>query len=196
MNIALFGGKFDPPHLGHKNLIDQIFARLKFIDEVWVIPAKTHQWRKMYATGQDRLKMLKYWETDRIKVLDLELKRKKKTITIDTIKILKEKYSDYNFFWICGADTCPTFHNWDDHDQLIKLMKFYVYPRPGFPLRNLPEGFSLIPGMRLPKRDFSSTEIRNAIAKEQNMSRWLSPEIANYIHQNKLYLLDKRTYKD
>ena len=188
MNIALYGGKFDPPHLGHKLLIDEVLRRLKFIDEVWIIPAKSHPWRKIETSGTCRLQMLLFWESGRVKVLDIDLKRVGETRTIDTIKDLKRLYPENNYFWICGSDTVATFDKWKSFKKLIELMKFYVYPRPGYELTTLPSGFFWIPGMKFPRRDYSSTEIRQALKTKKKIGNFLTPEIYNYILENHLYL--------
>ena len=193
MNVALYGGKFDPPHLGHKNLIDQVLARMKFIDEVWIIPAKDHPWRKIYASGKDRKAMLELLGSDRVKVLDLELKRKKPTITIDTVRELKKNYPKNNFFWICGSDTPETFHLWDKHEELVKLVKFYVYPRPGYVQKKLPKGFFAIPYLCLPRKKFSSTEARRLAAQEKPLRGLVAPAVEEYIQRHHLYQTGRKS---
>lgn len=187
MTVALYGGKFDPIHLGHINWVRQVLTRMPEIDQVWLVPARTHPWRKLHASPTDRWNMLKLLETDKIKVSDVDLSRPGPTRTIDTIRKLRQQYPAGRFYWICGSDTIDRFDEWEEHDQLVKLMKFIVIPRPGFDRNKLPPGFQLIPGDDFPKFNFSSTQIRDRVKNGQSVSNFVPPEIEKYILAHKLY---------
>lgn len=187
MNIALYGGKFDPIQMGHINLVKQTLIRMPEVDQMWLIPARTHPWRKLHTSAADRLAMLKRLETTKIKICDVDLARPEPTRTIDTIKELRKRYPDYRFYWICGSDTLDRFDEWEDHDQLVKLLKFMVIPRPGFNKNKLRVGFYLIPGGKFPELDLSSTEIRSLVKSGKSIHGLVPLAVEKYISKHKLY---------
>lgn len=189
MTIALYGGKFDPPHKGHLNVALQILKKIPDIQELWLIPAKTHQWRDIYASGKDRLAMLKTYQkcNPRIKASDIELKRKKPTTTIDTVRQLQKVYPQHQFFFIMGSDNVPSFDQWHEHKTLAKLIKFLIYPRPGYKTNKLPKYFAIVPGFTMTRTRYSSTTIRNLISKGKSVRNYITPGVATYIHRHNLY---------
>ncbi len=189
MNIALYGGKFDPPHVGHLNVALQALKNIPHIDQLWLIPAKTHQWRNVYASGTDRLAMLKtFGQYDkRIKVSDIELQRPRPTITIDTVKEFKKKYPKHTFCWVMGSDNVATFSRWDDYKELQKLVPFWIYPRPGYQIKKLPKNFYAIPNYQTEVKKFSSTGIRKKINQGLAVDHMLTPEVYRYIVKKQLY---------
>jgi len=172
MDIALFGGRFDPPHIGHlavaRNILKQQLA-----DEVWLIPANTHPWRQMVASAQDRLTMTKLLEEDKIKVSDIEIKRGGETYTIDTVRnILSNKsYSSYRFFLVAGSDQIHDFHRWKDYKELQKLIRFLVFPRTAV----------------------SSSIIRERIERGLSILDLVPERVEKYIREKGLYGLQKNS---
>lgn len=189
MDIAIYGGKFDPPHRGHLNVALQVLKKLPNIDELWLIPAKTHQWRDIYVSGKDRLAMLKtYCRYDsRIKICDIELRRRQPTTTIDTVRQLRKLYPKDHFVFVMGSDNVATFHLWNDYRELSRLIKFIIYPRPGFQATKLPKNFFLIPDFQAPKTIFSSSVVRQRLAQGKSVRSFLTPEVAKCIQDRNLY---------
>src|SRR5438270_399427 len=101
MNIALFGGSFDPPHNSHRKVAEEVLKDLPEIDEVWLLPDNKHDWKTLEASPQDRLAMLKFLEHNRIKVSDIAIQHGGKTLTLDIIKQLQAT-TPHKFVWICG----------------------------------------------------------------------------------------------
>jgi len=108
MNIALFGGRFDPPHDGHLAVAEEVLNSPD-IDEIWFIPDNQHHWSPTVASANDRLAMLRLIETSRIKVSDIAIKKGGKTYTIDIVSQL-QKQTRHTYTWICGADLIKDFH--------------------------------------------------------------------------------------
>lgn len=187
MTIALYGGKFDPVHRGHSNWARQVLRRMPEVDQVWFVPTRTHPWRKLHASPTDRWNMLKLLETDKIKVSDVDLSRPGPIRTIDTIRKLRRQYPTYRFYWICGSDIIDRFDEWEEHDQLTRLMTFIVFPRPGFDHQKLPPRFHLLPGSDLPRFTFSSSGIRNRVRQGKPISKFVPPAVEEYIHDHQLY---------
>lgn len=186
MKIAILGGRFDPPHIGHFQLSRQVLESRRDIDKLIFVPAYKHPWREIIASPEDRIAMLKTSLPDRTEVWDIEIKHKTER-TIDSLMLLKEKLLA-DLYWIVGSDILPEFHRWKDFDKLTKLATFLVFPRLGYPMPDkLPAGFEKIEAPRLKISDFSSTAIRDAIKKKEPISGLVTPGVEKYIMENNLY---------
>ncbi|MBQ8228078.1 MAG: nicotinate-nucleotide adenylyltransferase [Clostridia bacterium] len=123
MRIGIFGGTFNPPHQGHKKLALEFMSRLS-LDLMLVIPTYTppHKAAPDLASGEDRLNMCKLcFSEDFFKVSNIELLRKGKSYTVNTLQELKEQYPDDELFFIMGSDMLLTFHQWREPDKILDL---------------------------------------------------------------------------
>lgn len=186
MNIAVLGGRFDPPHYGHLLVAEQVLERMPEIDQIWLLPANTHPWKEMVASPLHRLNMTKFLETSKIKVSDLDIKRGGETYTIDTVRIIKED-SINNYFWLCGSDTLREFHRWKNFQELPELIPFLVFPRSDCQIEKLPEGFSIIRNKDLITTNFSSTAIRERIKNGLPIAGLVPEKVEGYISKYNLY---------
>nr|MBP9719374.1 adenylyltransferase/cytidyltransferase family protein [Candidatus Levybacteria bacterium] len=91
MKIAILGGSFDPPHVGHL-LVAQQIKRLLNIDQVWLMPTYSHPFNKSLSTSAHRLAMVKLLEDDTIKASSFEIQKKGVSYTIDTLKALTKEH--------------------------------------------------------------------------------------------------------
>lgn len=187
MNIAILGGRFDPPHLGHWWVMLQTLEKRPDIDKLILVPAKQHQWKPVVATGEDRLHMLSYFKHPKIEVSDIELEREGISYSIDTIKEIKHQ-TGADIFWIVGADILPEFDRWDRKDELVKNAIFLVFPRDPHELpAELPTGFELINYDHLITSNISSTIIRQRIKDKKSINGFVLPEVEEYIIKKGLY---------
>jgi len=186
MNIAVFGGRFDPPHVGHLAVAREILKVRTDIDEVLLIPANTHPWRPIKASARDRYTMVRLMEEDRIKASALDIDRGGETYTIDTVhELLKDRANRY--YWICGIDQLKDFHRWREYEELKRLIDFLVFPRKGYDERtNLPNKFTLIQG-NFQATDLSSSHIRELIHRGKSIAGLVTPNVEEYIHMKQLY---------
>src|SRR5690625_3506924 len=114
--VGLFGGTFDPPHIGHLLIADEVKHTLN-LDEVWFIPTFTAPHKRASLTNAKHLfEMLKMSIEDRadFHVQSIEMKRKGKSYTIDTMNELNAQYPNYKFFFIIGADMVMSLSTWKD----------------------------------------------------------------------------------
>lgn len=177
MKIALLGGSFDPPHLGH--LIMAVQMKEKFLmDEVWFIPCYEHAFGKQLSPADHRLAMCKLIEDGNIKASDIEIKRKKVSYTIDTLRELTALYPEHEFHWIIGSDQEEDFHKWKNAEELRKKYRFIVFPRGED--RN-----------DLITTNISSTFIRNRIAVGKPVTHLVTAAVEEYIYKFKLYTNEK-----
>lgn len=187
MNIAVLGGSFDPPHIGHYFVIQQILELRPEIDKVLLVPAYQHQWKPAFATTEARRSMLKYFVDNRVEISDVEIQRKGISYTIDTIKQLKAQ-TGAKLYWIVGSDIISEFERWKNKDELIKEAHFLVFPRDPYHLpKKLPQGFECVQDKYLITTNISSTTIRQRIKTGKSIKGLVPKEVEKYIIRHKLY---------
>jgi nicotinate-nucleotide adenylyltransferase len=115
---------------------------------------------------------------------DLEIKRKGSSYTIDTLKEFKNIYPKDDLYFITGSDLLKYLKDWKDLKDIIKMVKFVVATRPGYPLERIP---SYISTVAIRAVDISAFEVRNCV-REGKSFRYLVPdEVYGYINRNNLY---------
>lgn len=187
MKIGVLGGSFDPPHIGHYFVIQQVLELRPEIDKVILVPAYQHQWKPAFATVEDRNNMLKYFVSNRVEISDIEIQRKGISYTIDTIKQLKVQ-TGAEVYWIVGSDIVYEFERWDRKDELIKEARFLVFPRDPYHLpKTFPQGFECIQDKYLITTNISSTTIRQRIKMGKNITYLVPEKVERYIIKHKLY---------
>ena len=187
MKIAILGGRFDPPHIGHFLIAQQTLELYPEIDKVIFVPAFKHAWSPIVASAENRIAMLKSSLQRKMEVSDIEIKRKKVSYAIDTVKELK-KQTNAEIYWIVGADILPEFHKWKNHEELVKTARFIVFPRdPHFLPKNIPQGFEVVKSLKLLTTNFSSSLIRQRIKQGKSIEYLVPEEVERFIKENKLY---------
>lgn len=181
MKIAIVGGTFDPIHKGHLAIGKYALEHMG-MDEVWFMPAgKTPLKDRKLTKKKDRLAMcnLAIKGEDKFRICPIELERKGKSYTIDTVKQLKELFPNQEFTWIIGADQLEQFDEWKDADKLVELIDFACVDRPGITAKSK---FG-IPVYDMEPVDISSSEIRKG-----NKLEYLQPDVLKYIYDHHLYV--------
>lgn len=131
MRIGIFGGTFNPPHLGHKHLAEEIKEKAR-LDKIIIIPANTppHKESKALAEGSHRVKMCELLFSESFyEISDIELKRQGKSYTVDTVLELKKLYLDDELFLIIGADMLMSFDKWYRYRDILSDIKLCVSVR-------------------------------------------------------------------
>lgn len=185
MNIVLFGGAFNPPHLGHLQIAQQV---LDFTpaDEVWILPnyGQIPPKRDM-ATANDRLAMTKTLETEKIKICDLEIVHK---LSGDTSELLRFLPSEHAYHFLIGSDWISRMDEWGDWKALLKKLPFYVFPRQGYCRAPVPSGMTEIADPLLTMTDISSTKIRERVKRGLPIDTFVPLGIEKYIKEHGLYV--------
>ncbi len=189
----MFGGTFNPPHLGHVR-IAQHFFNLLSLDKIIVIPANIppHKAVPELASGADRLEMCRLtFALDGFEVSDIELKSGGKSYTYNTLKKIRRLYPDAQLYLIIGEDMLLTFNSWYKNEEILKMCTICSARRePGTPLaERLPPELKNA-GVIISEYEplvLSSTEIRDSIDNELFKGLPLAPGVLEYIVSGGLY---------
>lgn len=220
MKIGLIGGTFNPVHLGHLRAAEETREILN-LDQICFIPANIPPHKDSYeiADTKHRLNMLKIAteENDGFKVDDIELKREGQSFTINTLKELKDKNPDYEYYFILGTELFSRIDTWENYKSLFNYSNFIILNRPGYYEIDISNLFPLalknefrysykenkidvfehkssnklifinISGIKL-----SSTKIRSLISENKSIRYLVTEKVQKYILENKLYLEEKK----
>jgi nicotinate-nucleotide adenylyltransferase len=203
MKIAILGGSFDPPHLGHILIAMQIIEHAG-MDQVWLMPnystsAHHEIFQKQLSPVEDRLAMAKMLQTDQIKVSDFEIKHNKESLTITTLRELSRQHPEHVFYWITGSDKLDTFTLYDDWQDIIYKYHLIVFPREhmlwhleervkeALQLKSIPENVIVLHNKNLILSNVSSTAVRERVKKGLPIEYLVTPKVAEYIKKHKLY---------
>lgn len=189
MKIAVFGGAFDPPHFGHIKVVRN-FLKLGLVDEVWLLPVKSHAFSKKMAGAIDRLEMLAlvkntYFNDLPVQICEYELNQPGMSITYHTLQALSQKYPDHEFSFLMGSDNLINFHKWHFYEKMLKEFVFYVYPRSGFDFTLLREGMKAL--SNLEEMEISSTFVKNELLAGSEIDKLVAPEVIHYLSKHSLY---------
>ncbi|HJV17338.1 MAG TPA: nicotinate-nucleotide adenylyltransferase [Bacillales bacterium] len=184
--VGILGGTFDPPHHGHLLIANEVLSSLQ-LDEVWFMPNQEPPHKKKSETikNEDRLQMLELAVSDnqQFRVESIELERSGPSFTIETMKILKSQYPDYQFFFIIGADMIEYLPKWHKINELVELVQFVGVDRPDY---NHDTNYPII-YVDVPRIEVSSSLIRERLKKGKTV-RYLLPEpVIEFIKECRLY---------
>lgn len=190
LKIGLFGGSFDPVHLGHLLVAEAAREELG-LDRLFFIPAAQSPFKPngRAAPGHERVRLLRLALAGRpwCEVDEQELTRGGVSYTVDTLRGYSQKFPGAALFCLIGADNTPTLPQWRGAEELARLAEFIPVSRPGeadvappppFRGRSL-RGFPL---------GVSSSEIRARIKAGHPIDHLVPPAVAEAIRNNRLYL--------
>jgi len=189
MKIGIFGGTFDPVHLGHFELAQN--ARAQFLlDKVIFVPAyqPPHKQEILSLTpAQDRCEMVRLAIEGEpfLELSDCELKRKGVSYTFDTLSEFEKKYPGATFFLILGKDAFEGINAWHRAAELKKKIRFLVAKR-GTCEVHVPEG-ARAEWIRMPLCPISASGIREDVRHGRKVDEYVSPKVLRYIHAHALY---------
>lgn len=138
MNIALFGGSFDPPHIAHEEIVKSLL-QVEDIDKLYVVPTYLSPFKdKYHLEPKERLELLidLFQEFKKVEVSDFEITQNRAVPTIETVRYLQQKYSPKNIYLVIGADNLKSIHLWNNFEELKTSVKFIVVQREGYEVKN------------------------------------------------------------
>ena len=197
MKTGIFGGAFNPVHLGHIRLAENYLKHLG-LDRVIFIPTAIapHKSSGEFASPQDRFNMLSLATKGKSKfeISDIEFKREGKSYTFDTLCELKELYPEDEFYLIMGSDQFLYFNKWYKSEEISKLATICTAARNGEDYKRLVEfknenkylENSVICDFDV--FETSSSKLRKMIKNKSSISEFVPEAVEEYIRENKLYV--------
>lgn len=183
--IGIFGGTFDPVHLGHVHLATLAKEALD-LDEVRFLPCRIspHKSGSVPVSGEDRCEMLRLATADLpwAVVDDFELKKDGPSYSYQTAEAMAERFPDARLFWIMGGDQWDALPRWSHPDRLAAVVEFAVLARGGTPQPRDGYRLHVIQG----DHPASATEIRGVVSNDQTHP-WLHAGVAEWMLSKKLY---------
>ncbi|MBX3285839.1 MAG: nicotinate-nucleotide adenylyltransferase [Actinobacteria bacterium] len=187
--IGVFGGTFDPPHVGH--LVAAIDARQALELDIVLLVVANAPWQKIgsrqVSPAADRLAMVRAAVADApgLEVSDIEIARGGLSYTADTLEALRGQEPGAELFLVLGNDAAAGFATWERHEEVARLARLVVVDRPGTPTP-IDDGFAWT-RVDIPELEISSTELRQRVAEGRSI-RYLTPEgVATCIGERGLY---------
>jgi nicotinate-nucleotide adenylyltransferase len=184
MRLGVFGGTFDPVHVGHLAIARAALEAVP-LDRVLFVPARRSPLKERgpFASEADRLAMLETAIADepRFSLSHAELEREGPSYTVETLERLA---GDDELFLILGSDALADFPRWKDPERIARLVTLLVADRPGAPA---PAADAPVRMFDAPRLDISSRELRARVARGRSL-RYLVPEAAwRHIEARGLY---------
>lgn len=193
--VALFGGSFNPPHIGHKQLIELVRDTFP-CDEIWLLPSGNRHDKTNLLESKHRLAMAKLFAKElqkeagaKIIISTFELEKKGRTTTIGTLRELRSLYPDHEFYFIISSELVPDIKKiWIKGEEVFATTHFIIVERPGFYKLTeieLPPHYTILKPSS-PLSQISSTYVRT-LSLEQELRAAVGDAIVKYIIENKLY---------
>lgn len=184
--VGILGGTFNPPHIGHLIIANEVLHALK-LDEVRLMPNATppHKEIQHKITAKQRLTMveLSIKEVPMLKIETIEIDHGGTSYTYDTMELLRKREPQTDFYFIIGGDQVEDLPKWYRIEELIQNVHLVGVPRPN----NLLETAYPIVTLNIPQIDLSSTTVRNRIANGETTQFLINNAVRDFIRKEKLY---------
>lgn len=190
MRIGVFGGTFDPPHVGHLLLAADACDALS-LDRLIFVPAGAQPFKvetPAVATPENRLEMVSLAAGDdpRYAVEDTEIRREGLSYTVDTLEEIARNNPRAELFLLIGEDTLSGFSGWKQPQRIRELATLAVMQRTGSSDSTEPRAKGVL-AMSTRRVDVSSTEIRKRLADGKSIRGFVPDPVERYIASRGLY---------
>ena len=198
MRVGVLGGTFDPIHLGHLKIAEEVRLKLD-LERVLFIPTGQPRLRtdKYLSPVADRLRMVELATSDNpyFQVCDNETRRGGPTYTVDTLIELRGSLgTDASLYFIVGVDILRRFHDWKEPERVLELCNVVVVTRPGHEdfdwpawLVTFPQAADRLTRLDTTMVDISGTEIRRRSGQGKSVRKLVPASVAEYIQERNLY---------
>lgn len=177
--LAVYGGSFDPPHLGHSLVGAYVLAACP-VDRLLVVPVGQHPFAKRISPFEDRLRMceLAFADLRRLEVSSIEHELPGPSLTLNTLTALQARYPGASLRLVIGSDLLPETQHWFEFERVRAIAPLIVVQR---------EGHATPDGLGPPLPDISSTLVRERLRAGQPTDGLLNPQVAAYAQAHRLY---------
>lgn len=189
--IGLFGGTFDPVHIGHVT-VSRSYLDSNLIDELWLLltphpPHKTEQDLSSYLLRKQMLETA-FRDYHDIKICDLETRLSPPSYTVQTLRHLHKKYSKNTFYLCIGEDSLNNFKTWYRWEEILTYCDLLVARRPNDHVTQADEQvLGHVHFVEHEPIEVSSSDVRQKIARQENVSDQLPEGVEKIIEQHQLY---------
>ena len=194
--IGIYGGAFNPPHIGHIRAAEYAVQMLK-LDKLLLIPSCSSPHKPLpegSATPEQRLQMVKLWAGEKMEVSDIELSRGGTSYTYETVEQLKESYPNDELILFMGTDMFLSFHTWKEPERILRCVSLAVFYRGekgekdaiAARQREYEAQGHTIYLVENPVTDISSTQLRRMLVF-RCAAAFLEERVLHYIEENGLY---------
>jgi len=190
MKLGIYGGSFDPVHLGHL-LVAQAAIEELGLEKLFFIPAAQSPFKLESKPAPDsaRLQLLRLALAGKIncEIDEQEIRRGGISYTIDTLRDYTKRFPGAGLFYLIGTDNAAKLNEWREADELAKLAEFLAIPRPGESMAEFAKPFrgKILKGFPL---GISSSQIRARVKAGLPVENLVPPFVAEAIRNNRLYL--------
>ena len=185
MNRVIFGGGFDPIHLGHLNMA--LAARDAFNAQVIFVPAQVAIWKDDSVDPEHKVNMinLAIQNYDGLVIDTYELEQKRQPYSIETLRYFQKKYPKDRLYLLIGQDQANSFHLWKEAEEIAKIAKIVYYFRPKYVVNQENVNKYQMQALEGPEIDVSSSEVRDL------KSIRVPESVLDYIENHDLYFINK-----
>lgn len=189
--IGIFGGSFNPIHVGHA-LIASYIVENSELDSLWLVVSPQNPLKECCSLASDyhRLRMTELVSRRIHNVITsaFEFDLPKPSYTIDTLNALREKFPEDEFYLVIGADNWCVFDQWKSGDEIVSKYHIIIYPRRGYDII-IPEEYSnRVTVVDAPLIEVSSTQVRERLSQMKSVSFYVPEPVERYIIENKIYI--------
>lgn len=188
MKLGVFGGTFDPPHVGHLIAAQDALITLD-LDRVLFVPARTppHKQHKSVTPAPVRLRMLVEATAgdERFEVSDIELRREGPSYTVDTLRALRSAHPQSELYLLLGVDQVREFGTWREPQTILQLAHLAMLARGG--VEEVPSTDIVVQCVPVTRVDISSTMIRKRVAAGQSITYLVPASVEKIVAAEGLY---------
>lgn len=185
--IGIFGGAFDPIHVGHLILAQDVWDNVELDKIIFLVNFKPPH-KEVFAPFEDRYNMVKraLEGNGNFEASDFERRIKiEPSYTVNVLSELSKVNPDWDFYLIIGWDQYSSLSSWYRPDLLLSMVKLIVLKRPGWQVASKLTAEAIFVDERLV--DISSTEVRDKVRKGKSIKYLVPPAVENYIFEKGLY---------
>ena len=199
MRIGVLGGTFDPVHMAHVILAEEVRVRLELAEVVFIPTGEPWMKAGMPLSSPDhRLNMVRLAISSNpfFRISSVEIDRPGPSYTVETLEAIITEYGEeVEIFFIQGADTLLEFHRWKKPDRILELAKLVIMNRPGFKQDdralkgNLSkDALGRIVKLEGPDIEISARDIRRRVAEGRSIRYRVCDDVIDYITHHELYI--------